>query len=132
VIFDLRGREGGEERKKSIPVTGCRGLYGYDTSRILYFLNNWLTDGGKVVILMRLLHSTTQKHYFSASADRGVSRSQRGGSPMAIILVFRLELLLFISSSSSVVLTRPSGSCPTASQKIWYRRELNMDLWVCS
>jgi hypothetical protein len=40
----------------------------------------------------------------------------------------------FLSSSSSVVLTRLSGprSRPTTSQKIWQRRESNPDLWICS
>jgi hypothetical protein len=46
----------------------------------------------------------------------------------------RLEPLLFLSSSSAVVLTTLSGprSRPTTSQKIWQRRESNPDLWICS
>jgi hypothetical protein len=53
-------------------------------------------------------------------ADRGVSRSQRGGSPTAVISVTRPKPPLFLSSSSSIVLTRLSGprSRPTTSQKI--------------
>jgi hypothetical protein len=37
-------------------------------------------------------------------ADRGVSRSQRPGSPTAVISISRPESLLFLSSSSSIVL----------------------------
>jgi hypothetical protein len=46
----------------------------------------------------------------------------------------RPEPLLFLSSSSSVVLTRLSGprSRLTTSQKIWWRREWNPVLWICS
>jgi hypothetical protein len=38
---------------KSIPVTGRGGLYHCETLRLLYFLHNWLTDGGEVVSLTR-------------------------------------------------------------------------------
>jgi hypothetical protein len=51
----------------------------------------------------------------------GVSRGQRNGSPRPLISVFyNPEQLLFNSSSSSVILTRPSGprSRPTTFQKI--------------
>jgi hypothetical protein len=53
-------------------------------------------------------------------AARGVSRSQRGGSPTAVISICRPEPLLFLPSSSSVVLMRLSGprSRPSTSQKI--------------
>jgi hypothetical protein len=53
--------------------------------------------------------------------DRGVSRSQRNGSLYQYSRYSRSEPLLFLRSSSSVVLTRLSGprSRPTASQKIW-------------
>jgi hypothetical protein len=46
----------------------------------------------------------------------------------------RPELLLFLSSSSSVALTRLSGPCsrPITSQRIWWRRESNLGLWICS
>jgi hypothetical protein len=54
-------------------------------------------------------------------AGRGVSRSQRGRSPRPYSRISRPEQLLFLSSSSSVILTRLSGPCsrPTASHKIW-------------
>jgi hypothetical protein len=54
-------------------------------------------------------------------ADRKVSRCERGGSPTAVISISRLEPLLFLPSSSSVVPTRLSGprSRPTTAQKIW-------------
>jgi hypothetical protein len=45
----------------------------------------------------------------STFADRAVSRSQRGGSPTEVILFSKPEPLLFLSSSSSVLLTRLSG-----------------------
>jgi hypothetical protein len=53
-----------------------------------------------------------------AFADRGLSHSQRSRSPMTVISVFCQEPLLFLSSSSSIVLMRLSGSRskPTASQ----------------
>jgi hypothetical protein len=53
--------------------------------------------------------------------DRGVLRDQRGGSPRPYSRISRLESLLFLPSSFSVVLTRLSGtrSRPTTSQKIW-------------
>jgi hypothetical protein len=49
-------------------------------------------------------------------ADRGVLRGQCGESRFS-----RLELLLFLSSSFSILLTRLSGprSRPTTAQKIW-------------
>jgi hypothetical protein len=67
-------------------------------------------------------------------ADRGVSRCQRGGSLWQYSRFSRPEQLLFLPSSSSVVLTSMSGprSRPTTSEKIWKRRESNSDLWICS
>jgi hypothetical protein len=49
-----------------------------------------------------------------------VSRGQHNGSPRPYSWISRLELLLFLPSSSSIVLTRLSGPCsrPTTSQKI--------------
>jgi hypothetical protein len=38
---------------KAIHVTGFGGPYGFETSRIPYFLDNWLTDGGEVANLTR-------------------------------------------------------------------------------
>jgi hypothetical protein len=66
-------------------------------------------------------------------ADKGVPCSQRGGSPTTVISVCSSEPLLFLSSSSSVVFTRliEPRSRPT-TQKIWWRRESNPDLWICS
>jgi hypothetical protein len=40
---------------KAIPVTSHGGPQGCETSRLPHFLDNWLTDGGKGVSLMRLL-----------------------------------------------------------------------------
>jgi hypothetical protein len=50
-----------------------------------------------------------------------VPRSQRDGSLRPYSRLSRPQLLLFLSSSSSIVLTRLSGprSRPTTSQKIW-------------
>jgi hypothetical protein len=39
------------KRSKAIHVTGRGGPQGYETSRLLHFLDNRLTDGGKVVSL---------------------------------------------------------------------------------
>jgi hypothetical protein len=62
-----------------------------------------------------------------------VSRGQRDGFLRPYSRFSRPKPLLFISSSSSIVLTRLSGprSRPT-TQKIWQRRESNPDLWICS
>jgi hypothetical protein len=38
---------------KFIPVTGRRGPYGCETSRLPHFINNRLTDGGEIVSLRR-------------------------------------------------------------------------------
>jgi hypothetical protein len=50
-----------------------------------------------------------------------VSRGQRNESPRPLISVFKTGAATFLSSSSSVILTRLSGprSRPTTSQKIW-------------
>jgi hypothetical protein len=63
-------------------------------------------------------------------ADRGC---QRNGSLRPYSQISRSEPLLFLSSSSSIVLTRLSGprSRPTTSQKIWKCRESNPALWIC-
>jgi hypothetical protein len=42
-------------------VIGCQML------RIPYYVDNWLTGGGKVVSLTHRPRSTPQKHYFSAA-----------------------------------------------------------------
>jgi hypothetical protein len=34
------------QKSKNIPITGHGGLYSCQMSRILHFLDNWLTDGG--------------------------------------------------------------------------------------
>ena len=53
--------------------------------------------------------------------DGGVSRDQRNGSPRPLISVFWTGATTFYSSSSSIDLTRLSGtrSRPTTTQKIW-------------
>jgi hypothetical protein len=63
-----------------------------------------------------------------------VSGGQRDWSPLPYSRISRPDPLLFLSSSSSVVVTRLSGprSRRTTSQKIWQRRESNTDLWICS
>jgi hypothetical protein len=44
------------------PVTGREGPYGSETSRLPHFLDNRLTDGGKVVSLTRRLPFTPQEN----------------------------------------------------------------------
>jgi hypothetical protein len=67
-------------------------------------------------------------------AGRGVSHSQLVDPLQPKSRFSRPELLLFLSSSYSVLLTRLSGphSRPSTTQKMWYRRESNPDLWICS
>jgi hypothetical protein len=51
----------GEGKGKAIPVTGCEGQYGCETSKLPHFLDNRLTEGGKVVSLTRRPLFTTQE-----------------------------------------------------------------------
>jgi hypothetical protein len=46
---------------KAIPVTGHEGPYCCETSRLQHFLDNRLTDGGKVVSLKRRPPFTPQE-----------------------------------------------------------------------
>jgi hypothetical protein len=46
---------------KAIPGTGRGSPWGCEISRLPYFLENWLTDGGEVVNLMRWQPSTPSK-----------------------------------------------------------------------
>jgi hypothetical protein len=39
-----------------IPVTGHGGTWGSETSRLPYFLENWLADGSEVVRITRRSH----------------------------------------------------------------------------
>jgi hypothetical protein len=63
-----------------------------------------------------------------------VPRCQRDGFLRPYLRLSRPKSILFLSSCSSIVLTRLSGprSRPTTSQKIWWRQESNPDLWICS
>jgi hypothetical protein len=56
-----------KRKVKRIPVTGRGGLQGCEMLRIPHYLDNWLTDGGKVTSPMRRPHFTPQKYYFSDS-----------------------------------------------------------------
>jgi hypothetical protein len=46
---------------KAIPVIGHGGPYDCETSRLIYFLDNRLTDGGKVVSFTRRPPFTPRK-----------------------------------------------------------------------
>jgi hypothetical protein len=63
-----------------------------------------------------------------------VPRGKRYGSLRSYSWFSRPEPLLFLSSSSSIALTRLSGPRfrHTIFQKIWQSRETNPDLWICS
>jgi hypothetical protein len=52
-------------------VTGSGGLYGCETSRIPYFLYNRLTDGNKVVRLIRLSRFTPPRRFLLYISVRG-------------------------------------------------------------
>jgi hypothetical protein len=56
-----------KKKSKAIPLKGRGGLHGCEMLGIPYCLDNWLTDGSKVVSPMHWSHSTPQKHYFSTS-----------------------------------------------------------------
>jgi hypothetical protein len=66
--------------------------------------------------------------------DRRVSHIQRGRSPRLYYRFSAPEPLLFLPSSSWIVLARLNGprSTPATSQKIWKRWESIPDLWICS
>jgi hypothetical protein len=49
-------------KNKTIPVTDLGGPYGCETSRLLHFLDNRLTDGGEVV-------SLTRRQFFNPQED---------------------------------------------------------------
>jgi hypothetical protein len=49
------------KKGKAIPVTGREGPSGCETSRLLYFLDNRLTDGGKVFSHTRRPPFTSRK-----------------------------------------------------------------------
>jgi hypothetical protein len=49
------------KKSKVIPVTGCGGLYGCETSRLPHFLNSRHTDGVEVVSLTHRPVFTTRK-----------------------------------------------------------------------
>jgi hypothetical protein len=51
---------------KAIPVTGCGGPLGCETSRLIHFLDNRLIDGAKAV-------SLTSRLPFTPQEDRGYS-----------------------------------------------------------
>jgi hypothetical protein len=63
-----------------------------------------------------------------------VPRGQREGSLRPYSRLYKPKPLTFLSSSFSIVLTRMIGPCSTlnTSHKMWYRRESNQDLWICS
>jgi hypothetical protein len=67
-------------------------------------------------------------------ADWRVPRGQRDGSLRPYLRLSRPESILFLPSSSVVVLTRLSGprSRRTISMKISLRRESNPEFWICS
>jgi hypothetical protein len=69
VLRSKREKRGkGNKEKKGFPYkTGRGGLYGCEKLRISYYLDNLMTDGGKVVNPTHRPSSTPQKHYFSAS-----------------------------------------------------------------
>jgi hypothetical protein len=48
-------------KKKAIPVTGRGGPQGCETSRLPYFLHNWLTEGSEVASHKRRPPFTLQK-----------------------------------------------------------------------
>jgi hypothetical protein len=53
--------DGKVKKGKAIPVTGREGPQGFEMSRFPYFLENTLTDGGKVVSLTRRPPFITQE-----------------------------------------------------------------------
>jgi hypothetical protein len=50
-----------EKKGKAIPVTGCGGPKGCETSRLPHFLDSRLTDDGEVVSLARRSPLTPRK-----------------------------------------------------------------------
>jgi hypothetical protein len=52
-----------KKKVKLSPLTGLEGLQGCEMLRIPHYLDNRLTDGGKVVSPMHPPHFTLQEHY---------------------------------------------------------------------
>jgi hypothetical protein len=57
--------------RKAVPVTGGGGLEGWERSRLPYFLDIRLTDGGKVVILKRRPLFTPSERFLVLISVRG-------------------------------------------------------------
>jgi hypothetical protein len=74
--------------------------------KIRHCLDNLLTDGGKVVSLTHLPHTTPQKHYFPAS---GTHFCYRLSKPQGLVRLEGLGELKKINSSHRVSNPRPSG-----------------------
>jgi hypothetical protein len=53
-----------KSKSKAIPVTGSGGLEYYEMLKILHYLDNRLTDGGKFVSPTHPPHFPPQKHYY--------------------------------------------------------------------
>jgi hypothetical protein len=56
---------------KAIPVTGCGGPQGCETSRFPHFADNLLTDGGEVVKLTLLPYFTPTERILVLISVRG-------------------------------------------------------------
>jgi hypothetical protein len=88
--------------------------------------SDFITNKTNSVVLVRKRTIPTERppHKGEVSVNfcgERVSRGQRNGSPRPYSRFSRPEPLLFLPSSSSIVLARLSGplSGPTTSQKIW-------------
>jgi hypothetical protein len=58
-----------KKQSRTIPATGRGGPNGCETSRLPYFLDNRLTNGGEVVSLMRLCPQEDSWYSFLLEAD---------------------------------------------------------------
>jgi hypothetical protein len=63
-------------KRKTIPVTGGRGLQGCEMSRTPHFLDNRLREGGEVVRLTRRPRFTPQKHFLVLISVRSQANSR--------------------------------------------------------
>jgi hypothetical protein len=63
----------GDKKGEVIPVTGCGGPQGCETSRLTHFLDNRLTDGDEVVSLMMRPSFTPRKFHTHIKQQEQIS-----------------------------------------------------------
>jgi hypothetical protein len=82
VLLKAEGSSHKNMKSKAMHVASHGGPWDCEMLRIPHCLDNWLTDGGKVVSPTRRPHFTHQKHYFSASGTQFCYRLSKLQGPV--------------------------------------------------